>query len=111
MLARIANATDHGKFIADASVCIAVFCEKVKYYIEDGAAATQNILLAAHAHGLASCWVAGDKKDYCPKIRELLGVPENCTLVSLVPLGYSDTTPSPQKRSISEVISWERYSA
>ena len=40
---RMAAIADHGKFIADAACCIAVFCEKVKYYLEDGAAATQNI--------------------------------------------------------------------
>lgn len=110
MLERIANATDYGKFISGAAACIVVFCEKVKYYIEDGSAATQNLLLAAHAHGLASCWVAGDKKDYCSQIREILSVPENLTLVSLVPLGYSDRSSSPNKKPLSEVMSWERYS-
>jgi nitroreductase len=87
VLRQIADITDHGKFIAEASCCIAVFCEPVKYYLEDGSAATQNILLAAHAYGLATCWVAGDKKDYCPDIARLLGVPEPYKLVSLVAVG------------------------
>ena len=43
----IADLTDYGKFIEQAPVCIAVFCEDTKYYLEDGSAATQNILLAA----------------------------------------------------------------
>lgn len=108
---QIAAATDHGKFIADASCCIAVFCEKGKYYLEDGSAATQNILLAAHAHGLGSCWVAGDKKPYCEDIRRLLRVPENCTLVSLIAIGYPESVPSPSKKSLSEVLHWNHYSA
>ena len=60
----IAGLTDYGKFIAEAPVCIAVFCKDTKYYLEDGCAASENILVAAWALGLSSCWVAGDKKQY-----------------------------------------------
>jgi nitroreductase len=109
MLKKIADTTDHGKFIAQAPVCIAVFCEDTKYYLEDGSAATQNILNAAHAHGLGSCWVAGDKKPYCDKMRELLGVPANYKLVSLIPIGYPAEEPHPPKKSLSEVICWEHF--
>lgn len=108
-LAKIAAITDHGKFIADAACCIAVFCEKVKYYLEDGSAATQNILLAANAHGLGSCWVAGDKKPYCGDIAKLLNVPDKYTLVSLVAIGHPESVPSPPKKQLSEVLHWERY--
>ena len=62
MLRSIAQTTDHGKFISDAPVCVVVLCEDTKYYLEDGSAAAENILLASRAHGLGSCWVAGDKK-------------------------------------------------
>ena len=110
MRKQIALITDHGKFIADASCCIAVFCEKVKYYLEDGSAATQNMLLAACAHGLGSCWVAGDKKDYCDEIRELLGVPDSHTLVSLVAIGIPDSVPSPPKKALSDVLHFDRFS-
>ncbi len=110
-LARVAAITDHGKFIADAACCIAVFCEKVKYFLEDGAAATQNLLLAARAHGLGSCWVAGDKKTYCPAIRDLLGVPETHTLISLVAIGEAAAVPNPPKKALDEVLHWEKFSA
>ncbi len=109
MLGKIASITDHGKFIADAPCCIAVFCEKGKYYLEDGSAATQNILLAAHAHGLGSCWVAGDKKPYCGEIGRLLGVPESHTLVSLIAIGHAESIPSPAKKPLSEVLHWEKF--
>ena len=108
---KIADIADYGKFIVQAPVCIAVFCDDVKYYLEDGSAATQNMLNAARAHGLGSCWVAGDKKAYCPAIRDLLGVPANYRLVSLVALGYAAEERSPSKKPLSEVIHWERYGA
>ena len=106
---KIADITDYGKFIAQAPVCVAVFCEDGKYYLEDGSAATQNILNAAHAHSLGSCWVAGDKKPYCPEIRDLLGVPENYKLVSMVAIGYPAEERSPEKKPLSSVLHWERF--
>ncbi len=108
-LQKIASITDYGKFIADAACCIAVFCEKVKYYLEDGSAATQNILLAAHAHGLGSCWVAGDKKPYCGDIARLLNVPDKYTLVSLVAIGKPSAVAMSSKKPLSEVLHWELF--
>ncbi len=106
---RIADVTDYGKFIAQAPVCIAVFCSNVKYFLEDGSAATQNILNAARAHGLGSCWVAGHKKIYAEEVRELLCVPDTYLLVSLVALGWASEEPRPEKKALSEVLHWERY--
>ncbi len=109
MRQRIAEITDYGKFIATAPVCIAVMCQDGKYYLEDGSAATQNILLAACAHGLGSCWVAGDKKPYAGTICEMLGAPENIKLVALVAVGHPGESPSPAKRELSEVLHWDRF--
>lgn len=106
---RLADITDHGKFIKDAPVCIVVFCDDCKYYLEDGSAATQNILNAAHAHGLGSCWIAGDKKPYAESIRELLGVPPNYKLICSIAIGYAADVPKPEKKPLSSVIHWQHY--
>lgn len=106
---KIAEQTDNGKFIGDAGACIAVVCKDTKYYIEDGSAATQNILVSARALGLGSCWVAGDKKPYCASILKLLNVPETYRLVSLVAIGYPASIPSPHKRSLNEVLHWNSF--
>ena len=109
MLRKIAQATDYGRFIVDAPVCVAVLCQDTKYYLEDGSAATQNILVAAHAHGLGACWVAGDKKPYASDICRLIGAPKGYKLVSLIPLGYPAETPEKPKRPLSDVLHWETY--
>lgn len=108
-LADLASLTDHGPFIADASVCIVVLCQDGKYYIEDGSAATQNLLLAAHAHGLGSCWVAGDKKPYAEAVRQAVGAPEGYRLVSLVAVGHAAAPSHAPKRPLADVIHWERF--
>jgi len=110
MTARIGGTTDHGKFIAEAPACIAVFCRDTKYYLEDGCAATQNILLAAADLGLGACWVAGDKKAYADEIRRMLEVPEGYKLVSLLAVGHpSDRRPPKGKRPLDEVLHWEKF--
>ena len=106
---RLAETTNHGKFIADAPVCVVVLCQAGKYYLEDGSAATENILLAARAHGLGACWVAGDKKPYASEICRLVGAPKGTKLVSLIPIGLPAESSEASKRPLSEVLHWEKY--
>jgi nitroreductase len=106
---QVADMTDYGKFIKDCAVCFVVFADSTqKYFLEDGCAATENILLACTAHGIGSCWVAGHKKGYADSIREHLNVPEPYTLVALIAAGYSTQRPSPKKKSLDEVIFMNR---
>lgn len=108
---KIAQIVTTGPFIAQASACVVVFCEDTKYYLEDGCAATENILLAATALGIESCWVAGDKKPYSQTLNQLLDVPSEYKLVSLIALGYSnETKDAPKKRSLQEILHWEKFS-
>lgn len=106
---RLAELADWGRFIAQAPVCVAVFCRRTRYYLEDGSAATQNLLNAAHAHGLGTCWVAGDKKDYAADIARLLGAPDDVALVALVAMGYPAEAPAPRKKPLDEVLRWNRF--
>lgn len=108
-LKQLAAMVDYGKHIAAAGACVAVFCSDTRYYVEDGSAATQNLLVAAHALGLGTCWIAGDKKEYAKLVREYLGVPDSYKLVSLVSVGYPAETPSRPKRALDEVLHWERF--
>lgn len=112
VLKAIAQLGENAKLLGSASTCIAVFCQDTKYYLEDGSAATQNILLAATSLGIASCWIAGDKKHYCAQVNELLGVPSTYKLVSLIALGYpqlQDSFMIKDKRPLEEVIHWEKF--
>lgn len=107
---RIAELTTYGKYIADAGACIAVFCRDTPYYLEDGAAATMSMLLAATALDLGSCWIAADKAPYAPAIAELLAAPGTHHLVALVAIGHpSEQPPRNSKRALSEVVHWETW--
>jgi nitroreductase len=107
---KIAAIADHGKFIAEAPVCFAIFGEKGEtYYLEDCCAATENLILALQAYGVTSCWVAGDKKAYADQIRHLLGVPETFTLVSLLAAGYPGDISLAKKKELKKVVFYEKF--
>lgn len=108
-LRKLAHLADHGKFIADASACVVVLCRPTTYYLEDGSAATTQIMLAATALGLATCWVAGDKKAYAPQVVAAVGAPPELKLVSLIAIGHAAETPTPGKRALNEVVHWDKF--
>lgn len=110
LLKKIADLTDHGKFIADAVICLAVFGEKkAKYYLEDCCAATGTLILGLQSYGIGSCWVAGEKKDYAEAVRKLLEVPEGYTLVSLVPAGYPAEIAIQKKKDVDTIAFYGTY--
>ena len=110
LLEKIADLTDHGKFIADAVVCFAVFGERnAKYYLEDCCAATENLILGLQANGVGSCWVAGDKKEYADAVCQLLNVPKKYTLVALVPAGFPQDISLTYKKDTKNMVFFDRF--
>jgi nitroreductase len=110
MLSRIADMADHGKFIKECACAILTLCRETKYYLEDGCAATENMLIAAAGLGIGSCWVAGDKKPYCEGISKLLGAGDGYKLVSIIAFGYPEGAMVPlAKRALASVLHWEKF--
>ncbi len=66
---------------------------------EDCAAATQNILLAAHALGLGTCWCAAyPNEKTMAGLRGLLGMPETLVPFSIIALGHGAEQKPPSNR-------------
>ncbi|MGE5628729.1 MAG: nitroreductase family protein [Solirubrobacterales bacterium] len=110
----VGNIATWGKFfIGKAPAVILVFCDtnECATPVEDGSAATENILIAATAQGLASCWVAGFGMPYASEIEAFAGAPENKKLISIIPIGYSAgaNTPMPKKSPLNEVLFWNKF--
>jgi nitroreductase len=112
IIRRIAGLGPNANFASGAKACIVVFALDTKYYLEDGCSATVNILNAAAAFGVGSCWIAGDKKDYCEEVRNMFAVPAGYKLVSLISLGYPEDKNSfklMEKRALDKVLHWENF--
>ncbi len=67
-------------------------------------AAAQNVMLTAHAHGLASCWMCAPL--FCPGVvREALDLPAEVIPQALITLGYPALEPPPrEKRPLAEIV-------
>ena len=75
------------------------------YWVQDCAAATENILLAAHELGLGAVWLGVyPTKDRVESIRQLLGLPEHVIPLALVSVGYpAEALPAADRFDASRV--------
>src|SRR5690606_5505726 len=79
--------------------------------VQSASAAIQTVLLKATSLGLASLWVnaLGDRD----RVRALLQVPDDFEVLALVCLGYprdEGPLPAPQRRPLTDVVHFDRYS-
>jgi nitroreductase len=100
------NYIDQGK---EFPACIAVFAEDADHHLEDGSNATTYLMLAARELGLGTCWIGSYGKPYTSDVKDLLNVPKNYKLISMVTVGYPDENPHPDKKELDEVINWEEF--
>jgi nitroreductase len=106
----LSSLATNGRFVCEAQAAILVFCKNTKYYLEDGSAATENILLAAAHEQLGACWIAGDKKDYAREVSELVKASQDMKLVSIISVGIGDEPKIQDKnRELENVIHWETF--
>jgi len=117
---RLATAAYGQSFIAEAPVLLVVCAvpyesaEKYKergatlYTLQDTAALTQNILLASHALGYATCWIGAFNED---DVSEIIKVPEGMRPVSMIPIGFADGKPpsARPRKPVSDVVIEEEF--
>ena len=59
------------------------------YWVQDCAAATENILVAVHARGLGGVWVGVyPREERVVGFRKLLGIPAHVIPFSVIPIGH-----------------------
>ncbi len=94
-----------------AAVIVLVMDPASRWWIEDGAAAIENMLLAGTALGYGTCWVEGDALPREAQFRDLLGVPDDKRIMALIPVGVPAEAPQVEKKSLLDLLHWEKYGA
>jgi nitroreductase len=106
-LAAVANLQ---RFIADAdTVLIALGDPAVSknLYKQDPMIAIEHMVLASTALGYGTCWIGAFNEN---DVKEIAKVPENMTVIALLPIGVPDETPPPKpRRAFKEVFFKESY--
>lgn len=94
LLTKIAHTHPYGQMTAEASVAILVCGDPSLevhkgYWVQDCSAATENLLLAAHALGLGAVWVGiYPREERVAEFREMFGLPDGVQPLALVPVGF-----------------------
>lgn len=86
--------TDFDPFY-NAPVVLIVLADKSKpTYLYDGSLVMENLMLAAHAEGLGSCWIHRAKEEFetaeCKEILKSLGITGDYEGIGHCVIGYAD---------------------
>jgi len=92
-------------------VCGDITLEKAPgYWVQDCSAATQILLLAAHAAGLGAVWTGiYPMKDRIEGFRKAFELPEHVIPLALVPIGYPNQRPEHEDRYREEKVYHNKY--
>jgi len=99
----------YAQMLKEAPVAILVCCDSDlqlgEHGVQDCSAATQNILLAAHAKGLGAVWLGiYPAEPTVTATKKLLNLPEHITPISLISIGYpAEQKPRPDRYQADRV--------
>jgi len=69
--------------------------------------AVEHMVLAAWSLGYGTCWIGAFYED---RVKELLGIPEEMTVINLLPIGVPDQRPEPRGRKpLDEIFQEEKF--
>ena len=102
----VASCLPNGGFLADAPLGIIVcgypkraHAESLSYLLQDCSAAIENILLAANALGLGSCWLGiHPREERIAALHKALDFPSGCPPVAAIAIGHPLQRPEPRTR-------------
>jgi nitroreductase len=100
-----------GRFLSQAALGIAVTVNPTAstHPVEDGAAATQNILLEAHSLGLGTCWIGTYGSSHEASAKKVLNIPEDERLLSVIAIGHPAETSQKARKELSELTFTDEY--
>ena len=117
-LGELAAANPRAGMLKSAPLAIVVCGDMTKamegkgrqFWIQDCSAATENILLAAHAQGLGAVWTAlYPMEERIQPVSEALKLPDTLIPLCTVVIGYPAEQPEPKDKWKPENISYNEY--
>jgi nitroreductase len=104
LLESLAAAHPYGGMTRDAQVAIVVCGDLTRekspgFWVQDCAAATENLLIAANAAGLGAVWTGiYPREERVARVGAILGLPDHIVPLAVVPIGYPAEHPAPVDR-------------
>ncbi len=113
LLQQIADSAQNAKMAAKAPMAIVVCGDMEKaiegdardFWIQDCSAATENILLAAHALGLGAVWTGFyPNLERAKMLAGILNIPSTQIVLCVIPMGYPAESPAPKDKWNTENV-------
>ncbi len=80
------------------------------FWVQDCSAATENILLAAHALGLGAVWTGCYPiEERVANISQVLGLPDHIVPLCAIVMGYPNESPQPKDKWKPENVSYNGF--
>lgn len=105
-----------GARMADKAPLVILACGNMElnsslFWVEDVSAATENLLLAAHAIGLGAVWcgVFPDSNNRIATMQQMLGLPEHIVPLNVIAIGHPDSEPNVKDKWEPSKVSYNKY--
>lgn len=117
ILLQLSKANQYSSMAAEAPLAIVVCGDMHKaeggcgeFWVQDVSAATENILLAAHAMGLGAVWTGiYPMQDRCDEVARILQLPEHLVPFNIIVIGYPGEQPTPKNKYDEANISYNHF--
>jgi nitroreductase len=115
VLEEVAAANPYGGMARDAQLAVVVCGEPGhkahgEFWVQDCSAATENLLIAAHAAGLGAVWCGTyPLEERMMRVRAALGLPEGVVPFAVVPIGYPAEQPASVDRYQAGRVHFDRW--
>ena len=84
--------------------------EGAQNWVLDVSAASENILLAAHALGLGAVWTGVyPDKERVKAVQKVLNLPAHIIPLNVIPMGYPGEDPAPKDKWKPENVHYNRW--
>ncbi len=113
-LQKLGSMASSGGFVADAPMVIAIAMDNADRPDLDAGRTLQQMELVAWEEGLGTCFVGLRVAEQNHQVKELLGIPDNLVLITLLPFGYrpddvTGTRGVKSRKALSEIAHSERF--
>ena len=111
---KLAEAANNQRFLENAGAII-IGCTNSDHVMRCGQAvgpidvaiALEHICLQATELGLATCWIGSF---YPEKVRPIVGVPDDITIVELMAVGYpADKPKEPKREQVENILCYDKW--
>ncbi|MBN1328293.1 MAG: nitroreductase family protein [Candidatus Heimdallarchaeota archaeon] len=109
---KLAEIHPYAKFVAESPVVFIPLTNPdvhPKYHMSDTGLTILQFMIEAHSLDLGTCWAGVIGAPFELEMKKLLNVPDNLNIMALVALGYPDQERESSRKSLDELVHYEKY--